>query len=783
MKIKDYFIVLSFLLVIASFLFYKLIDGAYLFTSGDSLSPIAVKNAIKLYVDSYGSFPLWFPWILGGIPTVHSFLSISNYYFPHHLMLVLNDFGLSWNWYFIFHLIFGGLGFYKLIFFFSQNKKTSLFGSILFLLMPYLTVMFAYGHGSQMMAASYIPWIMLYLFKIYDNYKIENFLLFSIFVGLQLQRGHVQISYYTWMMIGLFFVLYIPKLFDNNYNHKYELIKRKLSLVLSLIIGLCLSLSIYLPILKYSSSSIRGSNAGGGAGLEYATQWSLSFKEFFTFIFPYSLGFGGPLYFGDFPFTDYPNYIGFFIIFLAVVGYCKSNINKRYKLFFLITIILSLLISLGHNFIGFYKLFYNYLPYFNKFRVPSYILILTHFSVLVLASFGFEVLFKRIKFSYLSYYLVSILVLSLCYFLFGHLIIEGENPYISKISEMHFYDSINIFFILLIICLVTFFYYKEKINKNIYISILIILLSYDYYRIDSEIISPEIHVPHKNILKKSKYIENFKSSDEMVIFLKNDPTKFRIIDFVGEQNRWANYHIENINGYHPAKLNNYNQFIQSINKQGYKLWPEGVLKLLNVKYIILPSSDFNHSSFSNLGTKTMSYFGNNATYDGKKVNLYLYQYNNYSDRLFFTNKVIGNKKNITNDILDFNYNPVDYIYINDPNINELSFTDQDRTSNLIHWSPDLIEFETNSSTDQFLVLSEVFYKDGWYLTCNGKNHDIFEVNNIVRGLKVPKGNNHFIMEFRPNEFKYGLLLSRFAVVLIILVFIYSGITRYYGKKS
>ena len=166
MKIKDYFIVLSFLLVIASFLFYKLIDGAYLFTSGDSLSPIAVKNAIKLYVDSYGSFPLWFPWILGGIPTVHSFLSISNYYFPHHLMLVLNNFGLSWNWYFIFHLIFGGLGFYKLIFFFSQNKKTSLFGSILFLLMPYLTVMFAYGHGSQMMAASYIPWIMLYLFKI-----------------------------------------------------------------------------------------------------------------------------------------------------------------------------------------------------------------------------------------------------------------------------------------------------------------------------------------------------------------------------------------------------------------------------------------------------------------------------------------------------------------------------------------------------------------------------------------------------------------------------------------
>ena len=152
MRFKDYIIVLSIFLIIASFLFYKLINGAYLFTSGDSLSPIAVKNAIKLYVDSFNEFPLWFPWILGGIPTIHSFLSISNYYYPHHLMVMINNLGLSWNWYFIFHLIFGALGFYKLILFFKQEKYSALIGSILFLLMPYMIVMFAYGHGSQMMS-------------------------------------------------------------------------------------------------------------------------------------------------------------------------------------------------------------------------------------------------------------------------------------------------------------------------------------------------------------------------------------------------------------------------------------------------------------------------------------------------------------------------------------------------------------------------------------------------------------------------------------------------------
>ena len=44
---------------------------------------------------------------------------------------------------------------------------------------------------------------------------------------------------------------------------------------------LILSLSIYLPILSYSAHSIRGAVAGG-AGLQYATQWSMSIKEFLT---------------------------------------------------------------------------------------------------------------------------------------------------------------------------------------------------------------------------------------------------------------------------------------------------------------------------------------------------------------------------------------------------------------------------------------------------------------------------------------------------------------------
>ena len=61
--IKEYALISFILIIIVSFLFIKLIDGSYIFTSGDTLSPTAIKNAILNY--SYKYYPLYLPnWVL-----------------------------------------------------------------------------------------------------------------------------------------------------------------------------------------------------------------------------------------------------------------------------------------------------------------------------------------------------------------------------------------------------------------------------------------------------------------------------------------------------------------------------------------------------------------------------------------------------------------------------------------------------------------------------------------------------------------------------------------------
>ena len=161
-----------------------------------------------------------------------------------------------------------------------------------------------------------------------------------------------------------------------------------------LILGLFMAMWIYLPVLTYAPYSIRGAGSGGGSGFDYATAWSFSFGEMATFFIPSFYGFGGATYWGNMPFTDYPNYMGIIVLTLSLIGILFHG--NRIKWYFMITGLLALLISFGKYFF-LYEIFYDCFPYFNKFRVPAMFLILTQFSVTILAGLGLDVSTKWIK--------------------------------------------------------------------------------------------------------------------------------------------------------------------------------------------------------------------------------------------------------------------------------------------------------------------------------------------------------------------------------------------------
>ena len=372
-------------------LYIKPASGDYIFAGPDYLAPKALGEGMKLIEERTGEFPLWQPGLFSGMPTLHAFNGISRLYLPEFIARAMSSVGIPIFWFYLMHMVFGGLGVIVLL----RSRYISWAGSLLggtgFMLMPYFNTMLVHSHGSQMMTLAYLPWVVWALMRLFERTDLLSGGLLALLVGLQFQRGHVQISYYIMMMAGLLFLVAAVLAFrDKDRAQKKNWLFVGLAFA-AILLGVAMALSLIMPVLNYTPFSIRGGTVAGGAGLDYATAWSFSFGETMTFLLPSFYGFGGVTYWGNMPFTDYPNSMG--IILFGLACYAVATVRN----WFVITIafggFFAYLLSVGKGFF-LYELFYDYLPFFNKFRAPSMMLVLTQFSVTVLAAIGLDNLLK-----------------------------------------------------------------------------------------------------------------------------------------------------------------------------------------------------------------------------------------------------------------------------------------------------------------------------------------------------------------------------------------------------
>ena len=220
--------------------------------------------------------------------------------------------------------------------------------------------------------------------------------------------------------------------------------------------------------------------------------------------------------------------------------------------------------------------------------------------------------------------------------------------------------------------------------------------------------------------------------DEVVDYLLRDNTKFRIFDLVGNQNRWSVFNIENVNGYHPAKLNFYNEMLKTISKKG-GAYPYGLLQALNIKYI-LHGQKGRIQNF-NLIDRPFKYLSTNIT-GQDYIDTYIYKNQNSLERIFIVNNVelINNDEIIINNITNQSFDPIALSYINKNDLNNAQIEDLENLEqssnssiNLVSWETDKIIFEADFDKPQLVCLSEIFYP-GWSI--NNEEIDIININGL-----------------------------------------------------
>jgi uncharacterized membrane protein YfhO len=112
--------------------------------------------------------------------------------------------------------------------------------------------------------------------------------------------------------------------------------------------------------------------------------------------------------------------------------------------------------------------------------------------------------------------------------------------------------------------------------------------------------------------------------------------------------------------------------------------------------------------------------------------------------------------------------------------------DSTATIKLIDVAPDYVVYESNTSSEQLAVFSEIYYPYGWQVTVDEKPVDHFRANYILRAMRVPAGKHTIKFTFVPEVYKTGVLIS-YACSVALFLMIFAGAffeyKRKYGKKS
>ncbi len=327
------------------------------------------------------------------------------------------------------------VGFFILLLCLEVEPWLALIGGIAYGLSTYFIVALGAGHNSKLNALAYLPPLIGGIVLLFKGRFWVGFALTVLFMAMELNANHVQISYYGFMIIGAIILGYGYYAFKEKTLPKF--FKAFAFFMVAAIISVLPNAGNLMCTNEYGKYSTRGkteltigpdgkSNAAvatSGLDKDYVVQYSHGISESFTFLIPdykggsssipigeadpnalkkvdpefkQAVG-GNGSYFGDQYITAGPVYIGAIIMFFVVLGLFITKHKLKWPL--LIVTILGMALSWGSNFMGLTSFFLDHVPGYNKFRAVSMTMVIAE---LCLPLFAILTLNELMKFKSLS---------------------------------------------------------------------------------------------------------------------------------------------------------------------------------------------------------------------------------------------------------------------------------------------------------------------------------------------------------------------------------------------
>ncbi len=630
--------------------------------------------------------------------------------------------------------------------------------------------------------------------------------LFALCLSFQVKANHPQITYYLAIMILVYaIVVLVGVLRDKDRKRALGRFAAASSMLLVFgIAGIATNAIKLLPTYEYTPYSMRGGSQDAADGedgskgldLDYATAWSYGWEELPNLLVPNFNGGSSagdvntdkseayrllrdagypdssirqlPYYWGPQPFTAGPMYMGAVTVFLFVLGLlCYRG---REKWWIVVCTVLAVLLALGSHFMWFTRLFYDLAPLYNKFRTVSMALVVLQFTLPVL---GFLVLDRIVRsdeaaavFRSRGWIALAItggfcLVCALFPGIAGNFRGASDLSLPDVLSDALASDRRGLLV-------------SDAVRSLVFVAAAYLLVAWGCHVPKSAsktfagqtemrtsrrrtaallvcaLVLLDLFPLGKRYLNSGDFVtpRDFQSQfdkrpvDEMIL---SDPDpSYRVLDLTVDvfNSSMPSYWHKNVGGYSPAKLSNYQHFIETT------LSPE----ISSLAKAISSASTVEEAE------SALPYLPGLAGMNCRYI------------------------------IIDGNLPPLRYPYAAG---NAWFDADEDGTAapgsiRLVSYAPNELRYSCTSEAGGKVVFSEVYYPVGWSLTVEdtGEVLPISLEGDILRSAVVPAGEHTLVMRFDPPSYRIGESVSRASsVLLFIVVLLSAGFLAFSGRQD
>lgn len=756
----------------------------------DMTQVAGMSKELNDYKEKEGRYPLWTNSLFGGMPAYQIGLDVPN-------MWIAKLGGIVYKWLpnpaNLLLLYF--LGFYLLLVLLGFSHWQGLLGALAFGFSTYNLIIIDAGHITKAIAIGFMPPVLAGLILLFRGKLLTGFALLSLMLALQLYAYHYQITYYLGMMIALYVAVKAVEMVRNKQYAPF--IKAAGLSVAALVLAIGANYTSFSITNEYSKETMRGGSElkqlddpnASGLDKEYALRWSNGVAETFTLLIPNFHGGasgsnigtdsktyevltnGGiprsqaqsfveqaPTYFGDQPGVAGPTYFGALIVFLFVLALFVVEGTAKWWLG--LAALLSIVLSWGKNFELVTDLFFNHVPYYNKFRAVAMSLVVASVAFPLLAM----ILLKRLEAGEIAkeklkkgLLYAGGLVGGFCalFVLAPGMFFDFSAPVDANFSNfpgladalmedrtsMLRKDALKSLFLVGLGFGAIWYHLQGKLSVQRMVVLFLVANTIDLWATNKRYLNED------DFVNKRQIEQPFEATQADLQILQDTSGYYRVYD-LGNRNPFnenrASYFHKSVGGYHAAKLSRF----EDVKLRWLETGNFGVLNAFNTRYIITNQE----------GVGLVPQFNPDAYGNAWLVSNFLVVPDAKAEIDTIGSPAVSLRQTAVVDQRFASFVEGKQFVV-----------DSNASIKLTGYHPEHLTYAFEANSEQLAVFSEVYYEKGWKAFIDGKEVPHFRADYLFRALVIPAGKHEIAFKFEPETYYTGEKISLAASILLLLV--------------